>query len=262
MNLVLVGASPIGHSNVSCRRRPTGRSHCSQKAGSVGSNPTGGTSLTTCPRPEDGTRRGERRRSWFESYRWHDTSGCSSAVRARGRGPRGRWCDSSHSDLAWSSPRSFLQRPLGGRAAHNRADEGSILSAATTRHARLRRPTEESAVSNTVACGFESRRGHDTTSCGARLLVKATASKPVPAGFDPLAPCHWFHRSDLREDAGPITLPRRVRLPPLQPGRRRPTGRSHCSEKAGSAGSNPAGGTLNPICPRDFARAGERNEVT
>lgn len=27
-------------------------------------------------------------------------SGCSSGVRARGRGPRGRWCDSSHSDDA------------------------------------------------------------------------------------------------------------------------------------------------------------------
>ena len=26
------------------------------------------------------------------------TAGCSSGVRARGRGPRGRWCDSSHSD--------------------------------------------------------------------------------------------------------------------------------------------------------------------
>ena len=29
-------------------------------------------------------------------------------------------------------PIGFLQRPLGGRAAHNRDDEGSILSAATT----------------------------------------------------------------------------------------------------------------------------------
>ena len=27
-------------------------------------------------------------------------SGCSSVVRARGRGPRGRWCDSSHSDVS------------------------------------------------------------------------------------------------------------------------------------------------------------------
>lgn len=103
VNLVLVGASPIGHSNVSCRRRPTGRSHCSQKAGSVGSNPTGGTSSAAhAPDPRMGRDVANVDGDWFESYRWHDTSGCSSAVRARGRGPRGRWCDSSHSDHSCS----------------------------------------------------------------------------------------------------------------------------------------------------------------
>jgi hypothetical protein len=49
---------------------------------------------TSAPRP-----RGfhPRARDLFHPLR-RQPSGCSSVVRARGRGPRGRWCDSSHSD--------------------------------------------------------------------------------------------------------------------------------------------------------------------
>lgn len=74
---------------------------------------TGFDSLAVCHaltghRPEDGTRRYERRWRGFESFRWHDTDTRTGAPRA--------------------GPRSDLGR---GRAAHIRFEEGSTPSAAT-----------------------------------------------------------------------------------------------------------------------------------
>ena len=62
-----------------------------------------------CPRSSLGER---RPRSAEKSVRFRPgaLSGCSSGVRARGRGPRGRWCDSSHSDRGLSGRSSAAER--------------------------------------------------------------------------------------------------------------------------------------------------------
>ena len=97
----------------------------------------------------------------FDSFRWYQAvSGCSSGVRARGRGPRGRWCDSSHSDQCQSGCSS---------AAEHVADYHGVVGAI---------PATRTAA--TVAAHMPSIRGseHD-----AAKVVSCTRLLPVVLGY-------------------------------------------------------------------------------
>ncbi len=149
-----------------------------------------------CPRPEDGTRRYERRRCGFESCRWHQ-----------------------------DAPPRHLTVP--GWIIAATSGEGARLIPAPK---RVRVPPLQPAhpYVNSRLLGRSPGDGGASPSGWTVIeaeVVEARGREPRPSGCESRRSLHARARARA-------------------PRRRRPTGRSHWSQKPGSVGSTPTGGTL------------------